>query len=167
MPAQDGERVRLSIDAVTEGGASTNVVAELGPAHGRVTMALGAPRFGAGRARHQRRRLGVATLLEVARSFAGKPPGRLRLAFWGAEEEGLIGSRHYVRGLSPGEREAIAAYVNLGGGLWALATVLKWFPAPLWLILPPRARLWGLIWMAVAGILALATWPHSSRSRPR
>jgi len=48
---------------------------------------------------------------------------------------------------------------RLGGGLWALATVLKWFPAPLWLILPPRARLWGLIWMAVAGILALATWP--------
>ncbi len=48
---------------------------------------------------------------------------------------------------------------RLGGGLWALATVLKWFPAPLWLILPPRARLWGLIWVAVAGVLALATWP--------
>jgi hypothetical protein len=42
---------------------------------------------------------------------------------------------------------------------WALATVLKWFPAPLWLILPPRARLWGLIWISIAGILALATWP--------
>ena len=40
---------------------------------------------------------------------------------------------------------------RLGGGLWALATVLKWFPAPLWLILPPRARLWGLIWIAIAG----------------
>jgi hypothetical protein len=51
---------------------------------------------------------------------------------------------------------------RLGGGLWALATVLKWFPAPLWLILPPRARLWGLIWIAVAGILALATWPLTS-----
>jgi hypothetical protein len=51
---------------------------------------------------------------------------------------------------------------RLGGGLWALATVLKWFPAPLWLILPPRARLWGLIWIAVAIILALATWPLTS-----
>jgi hypothetical protein len=50
---------------------------------------------------------------------------------------------------------------RLGGGLWALATVLKWFPAPLWLILPPRARLWGLIWIGVAGILALATWPET------
>ncbi|MBX3029491.1 MAG: DUF2029 domain-containing protein [Chloroflexi bacterium] len=50
---------------------------------------------------------------------------------------------------------------RLGGALWALATVLKWFPAPLWLVLPPRARLWGLIWMAIAGILALATWPQT------
>ena len=50
---------------------------------------------------------------------------------------------------------------RLGGGLWALATVLKWFPAPLWLILPARARLWGLIWMALAGVLALATWPQT------
>jgi hypothetical protein len=48
---------------------------------------------------------------------------------------------------------------RLGGGLWALATVLKWFPAPLWLILPARARLWGLIWLGLAGILSLATWP--------
>jgi hypothetical protein len=31
----------------------------------------------------------------------------------------------------------------------------------LWLILPPRARLWGLIWIGVAGILALATWPET------
>ncbi len=50
---------------------------------------------------------------------------------------------------------------RLGGGLWALATVLKWFPAPLWLILPARARLWGLIWMALAAVLAFATWPQT------
>lgn len=50
---------------------------------------------------------------------------------------------------------------RLGGLLWALATVLKWFPAPLWLILPPRARLWGLVWMAIAAILMLATWPQT------
>jgi hypothetical protein len=50
---------------------------------------------------------------------------------------------------------------RLGGGLWALASVLKWFPAPLWLILPPRARLWGLIWASLALILSLATWPQT------
>jgi hypothetical protein len=56
-----------------------------------------------------------------------------------------------------------AAFVGprLGGGLWALATVLKWFPAPLWLILPGRARLWGLAWIALAGVLSLATWPET------
>jgi len=49
-----------------------------------------------------------------------------------------------------------------GGGLWALAAVLKWFPAPLWLLLPPRARLWGLIWLALAGLLSAATWPQTA-----
>ena len=43
---------------------------------------------------------GVATLLEVANTFGPRPPGRVRLGFWGAEEEGLIGSRRYVRELS-------------------------------------------------------------------
>jgi aminopeptidase S len=55
---------------------------------------------------------GVATLLGVARTFGPRPPGRVRLAFWGAEEQGLIGSRRYVRGLSEGERREIAAYLN-------------------------------------------------------
>jgi hypothetical protein len=54
-----------------------------------------------------------------------------------------------------------AAFVGprTGGLLWAIATILKWFPAPLWLILPPRTRLWGLAWMALAAVLSLATWP--------
>lgn len=50
---------------------------------------------------------------------------------------------------------------RVGGLLWALATVLKWFPAPLWLILPTGARRWGLVWIAVAGVLALATWSQT------
>ena len=50
---------------------------------------------------------------------------------------------------------------RLGGLLWALATVLKWFPAPLWLILPSRTRFWGLVWIGIAGILTLATWPQT------
>jgi aminopeptidase S len=55
---------------------------------------------------------GVATLLEVARTFGPRPPGRVRLAFWGAEEEGLIGSRRYVRELSDRRMVQIAAYLN-------------------------------------------------------
>jgi Zn-dependent M28 family amino/carboxypeptidase len=57
---------------------------------------------------------GVAALLEIADALGGRAPGaRIRLAFWGAEELGLIGSRRYVRELEPEERERIAAYVNL------------------------------------------------------
>ena len=37
----------------------------------------------------------------------------IRLAFWGAEELGLYGSRRYVAALTPSERERIHAYVNL------------------------------------------------------
>ncbi len=48
---------------------------------------------------------------------------------------------------------------RLAGLLWALATWMKWVPGPLWLVLAPRARLWGLVWLAGAGILSLATLP--------
>jgi aminopeptidase S len=57
---------------------------------------------------------GVAALLELADALGGRAPGaRVRLAFWGAEELGLIGSRRYVRGLDEEDRERIAAYINL------------------------------------------------------
>ncbi|OGN86679.1 MAG: hypothetical protein A2X23_04825 [Chloroflexi bacterium GWC2_73_18] len=48
---------------------------------------------------------------------------------------------------------------RLGGALWALASAVKWFPAILWVFLPPRARLWGLAAAAVVLLLTLATWP--------
>lgn len=56
---------------------------------------------------------GVAALLGFARALAGAhPQATIRLAFWAAEEEGLLGSVHYVSGLSTGDRDAIAAYLN-------------------------------------------------------
>ncbi|MGH2512561.1 MAG: hypothetical protein ACRDGQ_07740, partial [Candidatus Limnocylindrales bacterium] len=48
---------------------------------------------------------------------------------------------------------------RLAGLIWAIATSMKWFPAPLWLVLAPRARTWGLIWLALAGVLSLVTLP--------
>ncbi len=48
---------------------------------------------------------------------------------------------------------------RLAGLLWGVATWMKWVPAPLWLILQPRARAWGLGWLALAGLLSLATLP--------
>jgi hypothetical protein len=48
---------------------------------------------------------------------------------------------------------------RLAGLIWATATWMKWVPAPFWVLLAPRARRWGLIWLALAGILSLLTLP--------
>ena len=50
---------------------------------------------------------------------------------------------------------------RLAGFLWAISTWMKWVPAPLLLVLPPRARLWGFGWLAVSAILTLATLPQT------
>ena len=50
---------------------------------------------------------------------------------------------------------------RLGGGLWALATAMKWVPAVLWPVLPPGARRWGLVALGLAVLLSLATWPQT------
>ena len=48
---------------------------------------------------------------------------------------------------------------RLGGLIWGLATWMKWVPAPLWLVLPARARGWGLIVLACSGLLSLVMLP--------
>jgi hypothetical protein len=111
-PARDGDRVQLTVNAKTRPARTENVIAEIGPRTGRVAMAgahLDSVPNGPG---IDDNGSGVATLLEVAQTFGPRPPGRVRLAFWGAEEEGLIGSRRYVRELSDDERREIAAYLN-------------------------------------------------------
>jgi hypothetical protein len=48
---------------------------------------------------------------------------------------------------------------RLAGLLWALAAWMKWIPALHWLVLAPRARLWGLGWLGLSILLSLATLP--------
>jgi aminopeptidase S len=56
---------------------------------------------------------GTAALIEAAEAIGPDPPDApVRLAFWGAEEVGLAGSRHYVRSLPRAERRRIAGYLN-------------------------------------------------------
>ena len=60
---------------------------------------------------------GSAVLLEVAEQLAHhkKPNNRVRLAWWGAEELGLLGSEHYVEELAtdhPKAFQKIALYLN-------------------------------------------------------
>jgi Zn-dependent M28 family amino/carboxypeptidase len=56
---------------------------------------------------------GSAAILEVALQMAKvKPVNKLRFAWWGAEEAGLVGSTAYVAGLSEAERDQIELYLN-------------------------------------------------------
>ena len=58
---------------------------------------------------------GVSTILEMAEEIDElglKPRNQLRFAFWGAEENGLIGSTQYVAQLTAGERADILANLN-------------------------------------------------------
>lgn len=59
---------------------------------------------------------GVAAVLETAVRFAElgvQPHNRVRFAFWGAEEDGLHGSGHYVSQLDDAGRRGTALYLNL------------------------------------------------------
>jgi Peptidase family M28/PA domain len=58
---------------------------------------------------------GVSTVLEVAEEMAElgiRPRQKLRFAFWGAEESGLLGSEHYVEELSDEQLQTIWANLN-------------------------------------------------------
>ncbi|MGO4193159.1 M20/M25/M40 family metallo-hydrolase [Arthrobacter sp. YAF17] len=59
---------------------------------------------------------GVAAILETAKWMKENgisPANRVRFAFWGAEENDLDGSRHYVNELSKAEKDQTAAYLNV------------------------------------------------------
>ena len=45
------------------------------------------------------------------------------------------------------------------GALWAIAAWMKWVPVVFLVVLSPRARLWGLLFLAVSVLLSLATLP--------
>lgn len=56
---------------------------------------------------------GSAAILETALQMAKtKPRNKVRFAWWGAEELGLVGSDHYVNNLTPSELDGIALYLN-------------------------------------------------------
>ena len=47
----------------------------------------------------------------------------------------------------------------VAGLLWSVATWMKWAPVVFLPILAPRARLWGLVFLAASALLSLATLP--------
>jgi aminopeptidase Y len=56
---------------------------------------------------------GSAAILEVAEQMAKvNPRNKVRFAWWGAEESGLVGSTYYVNNLSQEQKDAITLYLN-------------------------------------------------------
>jgi aminopeptidase Y len=117
LAAGAGGRVRLAVNAVTGKRSTRNVVADASGDDRGALIVVGAhldsvpegPGINDNGS-------GSAAVLEVALRLAQEPVqnrGRMRFAFWGAEERGLIGSRHHVASLSEDERRQIAVYVNL------------------------------------------------------
>jgi Zn-dependent M28 family amino/carboxypeptidase len=59
---------------------------------------------------------GSAAVLDAALVLADalhRTPRNVQFAFWGAEERGLVGSRHHVGALTEEERRNIGVYINL------------------------------------------------------
>jgi Zn-dependent M28 family amino/carboxypeptidase len=56
---------------------------------------------------------GSAAILETAEQMAKvKPRNKVRFAWWGAEESGLVGSTYYVNSLTEEEQDKITLYLN-------------------------------------------------------
>ncbi|MBB2909197.1 aminopeptidase Y [Streptosporangium becharense] len=109
-----GTTVRLKVDAKTTVGRTRNLIAESRWGRpGEVVMVgahLDSVPEGAG---INDNGSGSAAILETALKLAHVPTkNRLRFAWWGAEELGLLGSEQYVAGLSQAERDRIRLYLN-------------------------------------------------------
>jgi Zn-dependent M28 family amino/carboxypeptidase len=108
---------RLAVDAIAGKRATRNVITEPDSHGGDPLIVVGAhldsvpegPGINDNGS-------GSAAVLEAALTLAdrfGRAPGNVQFAFWGAEERGLIGSRHHVGALSEEERRKIGVYINL------------------------------------------------------
>jgi aminopeptidase YwaD len=124
--------VEVTVSVVVEARDSANVVADLpgtDPEAGMVVLG-GHYDTVAGVTGANDNGSGIAALLTVARHAADRPyPFALRFIAFGAEEEGLIGSREYVDSLNVVETRSIIAMFNfdaLGTGDVAAMIATAW-----------------------------------------
>jgi Zn-dependent M28 family amino/carboxypeptidase len=108
--------VRVSASTLSETRTTSNVIADTPQGRANRTVVVGAPLDslieGPG---INDNGSGSATILEVALQMSKlgiEPTNRVRFAFWGAEESGLLGSEHYVESLSAGQLGNIALNLN-------------------------------------------------------
>jgi Iap family predicted aminopeptidase len=107
-----GERVSFAVSSSVRRATTQNVIAEAGEGE-RVAMAGAHLDSVPGGPGMNDNASGVAVLLAAAEDLGPRPPGRVRLGFWGAEELALLGSRHYASRLGPAERRRLVGYLNL------------------------------------------------------
>ncbi|MFE6255792.1 M28 family metallopeptidase [Agromyces sp. NPDC057865] len=106
--------VTVKVDFTAETRTAFNVIAETKTGNGANTVMAGAHldsvQDGAG---INDNGSGSAALLETAIQMKKvKPNNNVRFAWWGAEEEGLLGSEYYVSQLTDAQIARIALYVN-------------------------------------------------------
>ena len=111
----NGSEVHLKIEAETGTRSTHNVIAERDTMSGSFVVVgahLDSVSEGPGMNDNAS---GSAAVLEAALRLAGEPAAGMpiRFAFWGAEERGLLGSRHHLSVLPEEERRRIGLYINL------------------------------------------------------
>lgn len=113
----EGAEVRLSVSSEATSRTTTNVIATSPGGDEEDTVVVGGHLDSAPNGPGiNDNGSGSATILEIAQEMAQldeQPRNQVRFAFWGAEELGLLGSRHYVGELEQNQLDDIAVYLNL------------------------------------------------------
>jgi len=114
LASTPGANVTVTVDFDADTRTAYNVIAETATGNRANTVMAGAHldsvQDGAG---INDNGSGSAALLETAIQMKKvKPNNNVRFAWWGAEEEGLLGSEHYVGELTDAQIAQIALYLN-------------------------------------------------------
>jgi Zn-dependent M28 family amino/carboxypeptidase len=108
--------VRVAVDAEVQTTATANVIADTPTGRVDRTVVVGAHLDSVAEGPGiNDNGSGTSAILETALQMAEldiQPVNRVRFAFWGAEEDGLIGSQHYVDSLPKRDLKDIALNLN-------------------------------------------------------
>lgn len=111
-----GVTLRVRTDTLNQKREAANVIADTGRGRAGNVVVVGAHNdsVAAGPGINDDGS-GTATLLEMAKQIhklGSKVRNKVRFAFWGAEEEGLLGSQYYVDNLPQAERDKVALMLD-------------------------------------------------------
>ena len=109
-----GASLRFSVETLLEDVSSYNILAEYGESEAVIMVGAHLDSVPEGPGINDNAS-GSASILSVAQAMAHDKPQlnyKIRFAFWGAEELGLLGSYHYTENLESSDVERILAYLN-------------------------------------------------------